>query len=148
MISGQYLATAPRKMNAEMADVVGLFAPRPVVVVAGRDDPIFPVAATRRQFRQLKSIYKAAGAADRCQLIVGPEGHRFYADLAWPKMLRQMERQAYGAAASWVPLTLSLEWVAGHPGEPPPRPGPELLREFMERLTGQTIPEPPEDPRG
>ena len=77
---------------AEMADVVGLFAPRPVVVVAGRDDPIFPVAATRRQFQRLKAIYKAAGTPDRCQLVVGPEGHRFYADLAWPKMLRQMKR--------------------------------------------------------
>ena len=75
-----------------MADVMGLFAPRPVVIVAGTDDEIFPVAATRRQFRQLKAIYKAAGAADRCQLVVGPEGHRFYADLAWPKMLRQMKR--------------------------------------------------------
>ncbi len=63
------------------------------------------------------------------------------------RVLRQMERQAYGAEASWVPLILALEWVVGHPGEPPPRPGPELLREFMERLTGQTIPEPPKDTR-
>ena len=78
---------------AEMADVMGLFAPRPVVVVSGREDPIFPIAATRRQFRRLKAIYKAAGAADRCQLVVGPEGHRFYATLAWPKMLRQMKRR-------------------------------------------------------
>ena len=77
---------------AEMADVMGLFAPRPVVAVAGRDDTIFPIAATRRQFRRLKAIYKAAGDASRCQLVIGPEGHRFYADLAWPKMLRQMER--------------------------------------------------------
>jgi hypothetical protein len=77
---------------AEMADVLGLFAPKPVVVVAGRDDGIFPVAATRREFRRLKSIYRAAGAEDRCQLVVGPGGHRFYADLAWSKMLKQIAR--------------------------------------------------------
>ena len=77
---------------AEMADVMGLFAPRPVVIVAGKDDPIVPVKATRKAFGDLKRIYKAAGAADRCHLVVGPEGHRFYADLAWPKAARELQR--------------------------------------------------------
>lgn len=77
---------------AEMADVMGLLAPRPVVLVAGREDDIFPIAATKKAFAALKSIYKSAGAADRCQLVVGPGGHRFYADLAWPKMLAQVKR--------------------------------------------------------
>ncbi|MGH7143799.1 MAG: alpha/beta hydrolase family protein [Planctomycetota bacterium] len=71
---------------AEMADVMGLFAPRPVVVVAGKTDPIFPIAGVRRAFQQLQRIYTAAGAAQNCRLVVGPEGHRFYAELAWPKM--------------------------------------------------------------
>jgi dienelactone hydrolase len=78
--------------GAEMSDVLGLFAPKPVVVVAGKTDPIFPVAAVRKAFKDLKQIYAAAGAADRCHLVVGPEGHRFYADLAWPKMLRELKR--------------------------------------------------------
>ena len=77
---------------AEMPDVMGLFAPKPVVCVAGEEDPIFPVAAVRRAFKHLKGIYGAAGAKDKCRLVVGPEGHRFYADLAWPKMLAQIER--------------------------------------------------------
>ncbi|MBN2583522.1 MAG: acetylxylan esterase [Planctomycetes bacterium] len=77
---------------AEMADVLGLFAPRPVVVVAGREDPIFPIAGVRKAFKDLKRIYAAAGAADRCRLVVGPEGHRFYADLAWPRALAQLDR--------------------------------------------------------
>jgi len=77
---------------AEMADVLGLFAPKPVVVVAGKDDPIFPVRAVRRAFRDLQRIYTAAAAEDRCKLVVGPEGHRFYADLAWPKLLRELRR--------------------------------------------------------
>ena len=78
--------------QAEMADVMGLFAPRPAVIVAGKDDPIFPIRATRKAFRDLKRIYEAAGAANRCHLVVGPEGHRFYADLAWPKALRELKR--------------------------------------------------------
>jgi len=79
-------------LHAEMSDVLGLFAPRPVVVVAGKTDHIFPLRAVRKAFRDLKRIYRAAGAEGRCRLVVGPEGHRFYADLAWPKMLNQLER--------------------------------------------------------
>jgi hypothetical protein len=55
-------------------------------------DPIFPIAGTRRAFRKLKGIYAACGAADLCRLVVGPEGHRFYADLAWPAMQKAMRR--------------------------------------------------------
>lgn len=72
----------------EMADVAGLIAPRPLVLVAGRRDPAFPIAATRRAFRALRSIYAAAGARDRCRLVVGSGGHRFYADRAWPVLQR------------------------------------------------------------
>jgi dienelactone hydrolase len=78
--------------TAEMPDIMGLFAPKPVVLVAGRTDDIFPLPGVKRAFRHLKSIYKAAGAEDHCHLVVGPEGHRFYADLAWPKMLKELAR--------------------------------------------------------
>jgi dienelactone hydrolase len=73
---------------AEAADVMGLFAPKPVVVVAGKDDEIFPVEDVKKAFADLKAIYRAAGAEDNCQLVIGNEGHRFYADAAWPVMLK------------------------------------------------------------
>ncbi len=76
---------------AEMADVMGLFAPKPLVIVAGEKDDIFPIAGVRRAFRELKEIYKAAGAEKRCHLVVGPEGHRFYAELGWKRMLVELE---------------------------------------------------------
>ena len=75
---------------ADMSDVLGLFAPRPVVVVAGREDPIFPIAGVRQAFEHLRSIYTACGADDHCHLVVGDEGHRFYAAQAWPVMLGEM----------------------------------------------------------
>ena len=75
---------------AEMADVMGLFAPRPVVLVAGEHDNIFPIGATRRAFADLKAIYEASGAGDRCHLVVGAGGHRFYAADAWPVMLKEL----------------------------------------------------------
>jgi dienelactone hydrolase len=78
--------------EAEMADIMGLFAPKPVVLVAGEHDEIFPIKATRKAFTALRKIYAAAGAPNRCHLVVGPEGHRFYADLAWPVMLKEINR--------------------------------------------------------
>ena len=78
---------------AEMPDVMGVFAPKPVVIVAGKDDEIFPIRATRRAFRDLKKIYRACGAEKRCHLVVGEEGHRFYADAAWPVLLKELDRR-------------------------------------------------------
>lgn len=71
----------------ESADVLGLTAPRPLVIVNGREDAIFPLSAANEQFERLQAIYAAAGAPDNVRHVVGPEGHRFYADLAWAEML-------------------------------------------------------------
>jgi dienelactone hydrolase len=70
-------------LDADAPDILGLFAPRPVVVVAGRDDDIFPLRGVREGFRRLRRIYAAAGAVDRCRLVVGRGGHRFYASEGW-----------------------------------------------------------------
>lgn len=70
--------------HADMSDIMGTFAPKPVVIVAGKDDDIFPIAGTRKAFSNLKRIYTALGVENRCHLVVGEGGHRFYEDLAWP----------------------------------------------------------------
>ena len=77
----------------EMGDLSTLIAPRPLVVVAGEQDPIFPLPAVRETFARIQAIYAAAGAPDRCRLVIGPEGHRFYGDLGWP---------VFGALTGWV----------------------------------------------
>lgn len=71
---------------AEMWDVAGLIAPRPLLIVAGKDDELFPISATKKAFINLRKIYKAAGAEKKCKLVIGNEGHRFYADLAWKNL--------------------------------------------------------------
>jgi dienelactone hydrolase len=77
---------------AEMADILGLFAPKPVIIVAGEEDDIFPIQGTRRAFSDLQEIYAAAGAKNRCHLVVGSGGHRFYAEDAWPMILREIDQ--------------------------------------------------------
>jgi len=69
---------------------MGCFAPRPVVVVAGKQDPIFPIAGVRKAVKQLRRIYAAAGAEDRVHFVIGPEGHRFYAEPAWKQAMRYL----------------------------------------------------------
>jgi dienelactone hydrolase len=70
----------------DMGDLAGLIAPRPVVVVAGAGDRIFPIEATRETFRLIEKYYEAAGAPGNCRLYVGAEGHRFYAE-AWEEFV-------------------------------------------------------------
>lgn len=75
---------------AEAADVAGLFAPKPLVIVTGKTDPIFPLGGVRKAFGDVQSIYAAAGARERCALVVGPEGHRFYEELGWKRLLKML----------------------------------------------------------
>nr|WP_238345663.1 alpha/beta hydrolase family protein [Actinopolymorpha cephalotaxi] len=72
---------------AEAADVLGLFAPKPLVVVAGRDDAIFPLTGVRRAYDDLRTIYAASGAGQQCRLVIGDGGHRFYEKQAWQALL-------------------------------------------------------------
>lgn len=68
----------------DMPDLAGLIAPRPLIVVAGRSDSFFPLHGVRDAFATIHAIYDAWGAANRCDLVVGAGGHRFYAEEAWP----------------------------------------------------------------
>lgn len=77
---------------AEMPDIAGLIAPRPLVLVNGRRDEMIPIAASQKAFRHLKRIYAACGAGDRCKLVIGPEGHRFYSAPGWRAMEKYLQR--------------------------------------------------------
>ncbi len=68
---------------AEMSDLAGLFAPRPMLVIAGTLDPIFPIDAVRKGFAELQRIYADAGSPDRVELYEGSGGHRYYAGRVW-----------------------------------------------------------------
>lgn len=59
----------------EMGDIAALVAPRPLCVLHGELDPIFPAAATVEQFETVKRAYAASGRPDACALIIHPGGH-------------------------------------------------------------------------
>jgi len=72
----------------EMYDVAGLIAPRPFLAVAGKDDPIFPIAATRLAYSKVRNVYEVAGVPERCELYTGEGGHRYYKERVWPFVAR------------------------------------------------------------
>jgi dienelactone hydrolase len=73
----------------DFADLAGAIAPRTALIVMGRHDHLFPYDGVREAFEQASRIYAAAGASDALELVVGEEGHRFYADQAWPQFLER-----------------------------------------------------------
>jgi len=74
----------------DMGDVLGAIAPRPLVIINGKMDDIFPIASAKDSFKQAKRAYTAAGAANRVKFVEGPGGHDFYAELGWQQMLKMM----------------------------------------------------------
>ena len=69
----------------EMGDLAALVAPRPLCLVNGRYDPIFPIAGTEAQFETVRHAYAANGRAEACQLTIHEGEHAYYlpAALAW-----------------------------------------------------------------
>ena len=67
----------------DMGDLAGLIAPRPLVIVNGLHDDIFPIDAARAQYDVAREYYAAIHAEEKLRHVVGPEGHRFYADQGW-----------------------------------------------------------------
>jgi hypothetical protein len=77
---------------ADMADVIGCFSPGPCVIVSGQDDEIFPIASAKRSVKALRRIYRSTGSVKNLKHVIGPQGHRFYADLAWDAMCPMLDR--------------------------------------------------------
>lgn len=67
----------------EMYDVAGLIAPRPMLIIAGKHDPIFPIEGVYEAYEKLQAIYAEFGAQDNLELYVGPEDHRYYKARVW-----------------------------------------------------------------
>lgn len=82
----------------DMPDLAGLIAPRALVVVAGKDDGIFPIAGVKKSMKTIEAVYKAAGSPNKCRLVVGDKGHQFYPDEAWP-VLREVSGWGNGATS-------------------------------------------------
>lgn len=75
---------------AEMHDIAGLIAPRPLFIESGEKDNIFPIAASIASFNAVREIYTVFGAADRVEQEVFPEAHSFWGRRGIPFVARHL----------------------------------------------------------
>ena len=75
---------------AEMHDVAGLIAPRPLFVESGERDRIFPVQASVESFGAVREIYQVFNAADRLEQEVFPDEHAFWGKRGIPFVARHL----------------------------------------------------------
>ena len=75
---------------AEMHDIAGLIAPRPLFAESGEKDNIFPIKASVQSFTQVQEIYRVFGAAERAEQEVFPGEHSFWGRRGIPFVVRQL----------------------------------------------------------
>ena len=78
-----------------MHDLATLIAPRNLIVVSGKEDPIFPIDGVRKSCEVVKSIYEKAGASDKFRFIETPMGHWWCADLIWPAIKEEIQKMGW-----------------------------------------------------
>jgi hypothetical protein len=76
----------------DMADVVGLIAPRPFVTVAGETDHIWPAPGAEAVIAEAKAIYSALAANDLIDCVAEPGGHLFRPEPSWQAFFRVLAK--------------------------------------------------------
>jgi dienelactone hydrolase len=95
---------------AEMSDICGLFAPKPLCVIAAVRDWMFPIQGVRQVYADVRRIYELLDASERVHLVEVDAEHGY--DQA-------MRQSAYG----WL-----IHWLKGQgDGRPIPEQACELL---------------------
>jgi Fe-S-cluster containining protein len=142
-------AAARRRLESELPDLMPqLLHPQdfPPEAVRGLEERYFPLGiacpfledescsihadrpiACREYLVVTPVEYCAASDSSKVRAL-SPPGGPIYAGIA------AAERTPGGNRVGWVHLVLSPDFVAEHPQEPPPRPGPELVSELFTRL--------------
>lgn len=75
---------------AEMHDIAGLIAPRPLFVESGEKDNIFPIRASIASFNEVRNIYSVLGVPDRVEQEVFPDEHLFWGRRGIPFLARHL----------------------------------------------------------
>ena len=80
----------------EMADLVGLVAPRTFVTVAGETDHIWPAAGCAAVTDEAKVVFARCNAASRLLCVAEPGGHKFRPDASWRAFFSVVSAPASG----------------------------------------------------
>lgn len=76
-----------------MGDLGCLIAPRPIFVVSGERDPIFPLEGAKASVKVMMKAYENLDAKDNCYHIIGDGGHQFFPEDVWPMVKKYIEEK-------------------------------------------------------
>jgi dienelactone hydrolase len=76
---------------AEMYDLAGLIAPRPLFVESGEKDSIFPIKASIESFGKVREMYRVFGADELIEQEVFPDEHSFWGRRGIPFTARHLQ---------------------------------------------------------
>ena len=76
---------------AEMYDVAGLVAPRPMLAESGDRDKIFPLASSNESFARVKKVYEVFNAADAVEHEVFSGVHQFHGARGLPFLAKALK---------------------------------------------------------
>jgi dienelactone hydrolase len=71
----------------EYSDILAMCAPRPLLVLSGVNDHLYPYRLAADCVEEAHPAYSEIGASNRLQAVPGSSGHRFYPNVAWPAFL-------------------------------------------------------------
>jgi dienelactone hydrolase len=77
---------------AEVSDIAGLIAPRPVLIESGIKDPIFPIEGVKQAYAELARVYAVLNCPDHLDADYFPGGHRFGGRKAFAWLERWLEK--------------------------------------------------------
>jgi len=75
---------------AEMYDIAGLIAPRPLFIESGQRDDIFPIESSRASFARLRNIYQIFGAAHLTEQETFDAPHTFHGARGLPFLTKHL----------------------------------------------------------
>lgn len=76
----------------DMQDLACMIAPRALIVIAGKEDDIFPIDGVKRGFDTVKKIYEQAQGTETCRLVETPKGHWWCEDIVWGEIKKECQR--------------------------------------------------------
>jgi dienelactone hydrolase len=74
----------------EMYDLVGLIAPRPLLIEAGDYDPIFPLAAVKRSVERARDVYQVFDARDQVETDYFHGRHQISGERAYDFLMEKL----------------------------------------------------------
>jgi len=89
----------------DYVDYISAIAPRPCLIIGGKDDEVFDYHSTLSIYEEAKAVYKSAGYEENCGIFIDQNsGHAYTVDMA-NEVVRWMNRFIKKTNSDPIPLT-------------------------------------------